>query len=53
MKKRDFYKYNCGREGALEKLDSVFEEIRQYEDSIDDLGFKAGKFGNPDAIEVT
>ena len=30
MKKRDFYKYNCGREAALEKLDGVFEDGRSW-----------------------
>jgi dynein heavy chain len=53
MKKRDFYKYNCGREGALEKLNRVFDEIKQYEERIEDLGFNAEKFGNPEAIDVT
>jgi hypothetical protein len=27
MKKREFFKYDCGRENALLKLDGVFNEI--------------------------
>jgi len=52
MKKRDFYKYQCGREAALEKLDGVFSEIHVYEERIETLGWNANKFGNPDAIET-
>jgi hypothetical protein len=32
MKKREFFKYDCGRENALLKLDGVFHEITVYED---------------------
>lgn len=28
MKKREFYKYACGRGPALEKLDGVFDELK-------------------------
>jgi hypothetical protein len=51
MKKREFFKYDCGREQALLKLDGVFEEIRAYEYDIEDLGYNARKFGNPESIE--
>jgi len=30
MKKRDFYKYECGRESAQEKLTGVFNEIAEF-----------------------
>jgi len=51
MKKRDFYKYECGRTIALEKLDGVFDEIKVFVERIDELGYNSGKFGHPDAIE--
>lgn len=51
MKKREFFKYDCGREQALTKLDGVFEEIRVYEDQLEDLGYNAIKFGTPESIE--
>jgi hypothetical protein len=30
MKKRDFYKYDCGREHALARLDAVYAEVDSY-----------------------
>lgn len=51
MKKRDFYKYDCGKEQAQEKLNGVFSEIQEFEQKIADYGFVAGKFGNPNLID--
>jgi hypothetical protein len=51
MRKREFFKYNCGRIDALSKLEGVFDELKEYEDQIVDLGTNATKFGNPESIE--
>jgi len=51
MKKRDFYKYDCGRESALQKLDAVYSEVATYEEKTSDFGFTAEKFGNPQLID--
>jgi hypothetical protein len=32
MKKREFFQYKCGVSQALEKLDGVFVELKQFED---------------------
>jgi len=50
MRKREFFQYKCGSKTALEKLDGVFGELKVFEDKIDDYGFNATKFGNPDQI---
>jgi dynein heavy chain len=52
MKKREFYKYACGREKSLQLLNMIYGEIEDYVHRIDDLGYNATKFGNPEAIEV-
>lgn len=51
MKKREFYKYDCGREKAQEKLDAVYGEIDQFKAQIASLGYNAAKFDNPNQIE--
>jgi chromosome segregation ATPase len=51
MKKRDFYKYDCGKEQAEEKLKAVFAEIADFQQKIKDYGFVAEKFGNPNLID--
>ena len=51
MKKRDFYKYECGRENALAKLDAVYSEIRDLETKIENYGHTAEKFSNPNLID--
>jgi dynein heavy chain len=51
MKKRDFYKYECGKEMAVEKLSGVFSEIAEFETKISDFGYVAVKFGNPNLID--
>jgi dynein heavy chain len=43
MKKRDFYKYDCGREMAQKKLDAVFGEIADFESKITDYGYISAK----------
>lgn len=52
LKKRDFYKYDCGAEQATQKLDDVFGEIDQFEEKISIYGYNAKKFGKPDLINT-
>lgn len=47
LKKRDFYKYECGRENALNKLEAVYGEINDLNVKITNFGYTADKFGNP------
>jgi len=51
MKKRDFYKYECGKEKAIEKLKGVYGEIEGFENKIEQFGYVADKFGNPSLID--
>lgn len=51
LKQRDFYKYECGREQALVKLDHVYSEIQDLETRIENFGYTATKFGNPNLID--
>ena len=51
LKKRDIYKYECGRENALAKLDAVYSEIRDLETKIENYGHTAEKFSNPNLID--
>ena len=51
MKKREFYKYDCGRENALQKLEHVYTDVAEYEQKISDLGFTAAKFEHPNLID--
>jgi hypothetical protein len=51
MKKREFYKYECGKDQAEVKLNAVFAEIAVLENKIADFGYVAGKFGNPNLID--
>jgi len=50
MRKREFFQYKCGVKTAIEKLGGVFDELKVFEDKIDDYGDNAKKFGNPDLI---
>lgn len=50
MKKREFFQYECGVKLAIEKLGGVFDELKVFEDKIEDYGDNAKKFGNPDLI---
>lgn len=51
LKKRDFYKYDCGREAALEKLNGVYAEVAELEEKIANFGHTASKFGKPEIID--
>jgi hypothetical protein len=51
MKKRDFYKYDCGRENALARLEAVKGEVADYEKKTEDYGYTAKKFDNPNLID--
>jgi len=51
LRQREFYKYDCGREQALVKLDGVYSEIKDLEIKIENYGYTAMKFGNPNLIE--
>lgn len=51
MKKREFYKYDCGVVACKEKMGIVYNEIDTFKSSIDDLGYNANKFDNPQQIE--
>ena len=53
MKKRDFYKYDTGREQALSSLDGVTGEINGFIETTDDLKFKAEKFDQTGAIDAS
>jgi len=50
MRKRDFYKYDCGREMAAKKLDAVFLEIADFETKISDYGYISSKFNNGNSM---
>ena len=50
MKKREFFQYECGVKTAIEKLNNVFDELKVFENRIEDYGDNAKKFGNPDLI---
>jgi hypothetical protein len=50
MRKREFFQYKCGVSIAIEKLGGVFDELKIFEDKIEDYGTNAAKFGNPDLI---
>lgn len=45
LKKREFYQYKTGREVAMQKLEGVYTEIREFEKQIEDKGYNAQKFG--------
>jgi dynein heavy chain, axonemal len=51
LKKREFYKYDCGREAALQKLDAVYAEVAELEEKITNYGHTANKFGKPEIID--
>ena len=50
MRKREFFQYKCGVTVAIEKLGGVFDELKVFEDKIEDYGGNAKKFGTPDMI---
>jgi dynein heavy chain len=53
MKKRDFYRYDTGRDQALVSLQNVNDEIVDFQDRTDQLKYNAEKFEHPGAIEAS
>lgn len=51
MKKRDFYRYDTGRDTALQSLTNVNGEIVEFISKTDELKYNATKFEHPGAIE--
>jgi uncharacterized coiled-coil DUF342 family protein len=51
MKKRDFYRYETGREQAQTSLDKVNDEIKDFCTKTEDLKYNAERFEHPEAIE--
>jgi dynein heavy chain len=51
MKKRDFYKYDTGREQALQSLSGVQNEIQDYNNQRAELLFQAQKFEQASLID--
>lgn len=41
MKKREFFQYDCGVKTAIEKLNNVFDELKVFENRIEDYGDNA------------
>jgi len=50
LKKRDFYFYKTGSDEALKKLGTIDNEIKVFEERIEDYGYNMNKFGNADMI---
>lgn len=50
LKKRDFYTYNTGVDEAKNKLNTIDEETKFFDEQIVDYGYNANKFGNSDLI---
>lgn len=53
MKKRDFYRYDTGRDQALTSLTNVNGEIDNFINKTDELKYNATKFEHPGAIEAS
>lgn len=51
LKKRNFYRYDTGREASLSALETVNNEIEGFIGKTEDLKNKAIKFDHPNAIE--
>lgn len=51
LKKRDFYQYKTGVVDSKTRLSAVADELKAFDDRTVDLGYNAGKFGNPDMIQ--
>lgn len=51
MKKRDFYRYDTGRDQSLASLTVVNGEITEFIELTDILKYNAEKFEHPEAIE--
>jgi hypothetical protein len=50
MRKRPFFQYKTGAKESIERLGDVFNELKEFENSKDNYGENARKFGNPDLI---
>ena len=50
LKKRQFYKYDTGVQGAKSKLVEINSEIAVFDQRIEDHGYCMTKFGNSDLI---
>ena len=50
LKKRDFYFYKTGVQESRNKIEGIKEELKVYDEKIEDLGYNATKFGSPDLI---
>lgn len=50
MKKRDFYQYATGPTESFSQLSQCSEEIKQFEEKNDSLGYNAKKFGDEQMI---
>ena len=50
LKKRDFYFFKTGVKEAKKKLTTILDEVKVFEERIEDLGYNATKFGSPDLI---
>ena len=53
MKKRDFYRYDTGRDTALGSLENVNGEIEEKINKTTELRYNAEKFEHPTAIEAS
>ena len=53
MKKRDFYKYETGKEQSLQSLKNVQSDIEEFQEKIASFKYTSMKFGNPEIIEVS
>jgi hypothetical protein len=51
LKKRDFYFFKTGVSEAFKKLNMIQDEIKVFDERIEDLGYNATKFGSPDLIQ--
>ena len=53
MKKRDFYRYDTGRDTSLQSLQNVGAEINSFIEKTTELRYNAEKFEHPTAIEAS
>ena len=53
LKKRNFYRYDTGREASLSALETVNTEIEGFIGKTEDLKNKAIKFDHPNSIEAS
>jgi len=46
MKKREFYQYQAGPTEAFNLIKSCIDDVSQFEEKNENLGFNAKKFGD-------